>query len=68
MCSALVAQICGIGSMPLTGHSVAATHIQSRGGLAQMLSQGKSYSAKKKEKKKGGRNTIELKHGVECLF
>ena len=38
------------GSTPLIGgHAVAATHIQNRGRLAQMLAQGESSSAKTRE-------------------
>ena len=40
----------GGGRTPLVGgHAVAATHIQDRGGLAQMLAQGKSSSSKKRK-------------------
>ena len=41
---------------PLISHAVEASHIQSRGGLAQMLAQGESSSLQKKERKKE-RNT-----------
>ena len=37
---------------PLISHVVAATHTQNRRRLAQMLAQGKSSSAKKKERRK----------------
>ena len=44
----------GHGPTPLIGgHAVAATHIQNRGRLAQMLAQGKSSSAKNKEENNG---------------
>ena len=49
-CSTSVAWVHGFSSQcgptPLVSHAVVVTHIQSRGRLAQMLSQGKSSSAK----------------------
>ena len=42
----------GCRSTPLISHAVEASHIQSRGGLAQMLAQGSSPSPKQKQKQK----------------
>ena len=39
----------GRGPIPLVSHAVAATHVQNRGRLAQMLAQGASSLAKKKK-------------------
>ena len=41
-----------------SGHAVAASHIQNRGRLAQLLAQGPSSSSKKKKKKKKARGSL----------
>ena len=46
------------GPTPLISHAVEASHIQSRGRLAQMLAQSKSSSAKKKRERKRGRRKV----------
>ena len=53
--SSLMAQgsqvlILGVDPHPSSGHAVVASHIQNRGRLTQMLTQGQSSSPKKKKK------------------
>ena len=56
----------GHGSIPLiNGHAVAASHIQNRGRLAQMLAQGESSSAKIKQQQKQKIGVLHKSHQMQ---